>query len=72
MSTIVQPFEPAEGKKWRVYYDDRDEHGRLRYVLGTITFPEAGGVFVVRTVDHRQVFIYNPVKIEEEFDDHVQ
>jgi hypothetical protein len=70
MSNIVQPFEP-ERKDYRVYYPELDEHGRHRYVLGRIEFPEAGGVMVTRRVDGRRVFVPHYTKIEEELDDHV-
>jgi hypothetical protein len=64
MINIIQPFVPKGA--YRVYYAEQDERGRHRYVLGTIEFPEAGGVMVTREVDGRRIFIPRYIKIEEE------
>jgi hypothetical protein len=60
----MKPFEPVDEQEYRVDYMEGNEP---RFLLGSIEFPEAGGVIVTRTRVQPHTRIYLPVytKIEE-------
>jgi hypothetical protein len=60
----MKPFEPIDEQEYRVDYMEGAE---ARYLIGSIQFPDAGGVMVTRTRVAERTRIYLPiyVKIEE-------